>query len=67
MNNTRGSTPRNPNLDLPNHSMDLSKTLGMLGTPHEESIIRHFEGDRVLPSSPTTIRNMSGSMIDDSF
>jgi hypothetical protein len=38
MNSTRGSTPPNPNLDLPNRSTDLSKTLGMIGTPHEESI-----------------------------
>jgi hypothetical protein len=37
MNNTRGSTPPNPNLDLPNRSTDLNKTLGMIGT-HEESI-----------------------------
>jgi hypothetical protein len=40
MNNTYGSTPPNPNLDLPNHSMDLSKTLGIVGTPHEESIAK---------------------------
>jgi hypothetical protein len=38
MNNTRGSTPPNPNLDLPNRSTDLNKTLGMIRTPHEESI-----------------------------
>jgi hypothetical protein len=38
MNSTRGSTPPNPNLDLPNRSTDLNKTLGMIGTPHEESI-----------------------------
>jgi hypothetical protein len=38
MNNTRGSTPPNPNLDLPNHSTDLNKILVMIGTPHEESI-----------------------------
>jgi hypothetical protein len=37
MNSTRGSTPPNPNLDLPNRSTDLNKTLGILGTPHEES------------------------------
>jgi hypothetical protein len=40
MNNTRGSTPPNPNLDLPNHSTDLNKTLGVIGTPHEESIAK---------------------------
>jgi hypothetical protein len=38
MNNTRESTPPNPNLDLPNRSTDLNKSLGMIGTPHEESI-----------------------------
>jgi hypothetical protein len=38
MNSTLGSTPPNPNLDLPNRSTDLNKTLGILGTPHEESI-----------------------------
>jgi hypothetical protein len=40
MNNTRGSTPPNPNFDLPNHSTDLRKTLGIVGTPHEESIAK---------------------------
>jgi hypothetical protein len=40
MKSTRGSTPPNPNLDLPNHSTDLSKTLGIVGTPHEESIAK---------------------------
>jgi hypothetical protein len=34
MNNTRGSTPPNPNLDLPNHYTDFTKTLGIVGTPH---------------------------------
>jgi hypothetical protein len=38
MNSTRGSTPPNPNFDLPNRSTDLNKTLGIIGTPHEESI-----------------------------
>jgi hypothetical protein len=38
MNSTRGSTPPNPNLDLPNRFTDLNKTLGILGTSHEESI-----------------------------
>jgi hypothetical protein len=40
MNNTRGSTPPNPNSDLPNHSTDLCKTLGIVGTPHGESIAK---------------------------
>jgi hypothetical protein len=38
MNSTRGSTPPNPNLDLLNRSTNLNKTLGIIGTPHEESI-----------------------------
>jgi hypothetical protein len=40
MNRTRGSTPPNPKLDLPNRSTDLNKTLGIIGTPHEESIAK---------------------------
>jgi hypothetical protein len=40
MNSTHGSTLPNPNLDLPNRSTDLNKTLGILGTPHEESIAK---------------------------
>jgi hypothetical protein len=38
MNSTCGSTPPNPNFDLPNRSTDLNKTLGIIGTPHEEYI-----------------------------
>jgi hypothetical protein len=40
MNSTRGPTPPNPNLDLPNRSTDLCKTLGIVGTPHGESIAK---------------------------
>jgi hypothetical protein len=40
MNSTRGPTPPNPNFDLPNRSTDLNKTLGIIGTPHEESIAK---------------------------
>jgi hypothetical protein len=40
MNNTRGSTPPNPTPDLPNRSTDLHKTLGIVGTPHGESIAK---------------------------
>jgi hypothetical protein len=40
MNSTRGSTPPNPTLDLPNHSTDLRKSLGIVGTPHGESIAK---------------------------
>jgi hypothetical protein len=48
MNSTRGSTPPNPNLDLPNRSTDLNKTLGILGTPHEESIAK-FNPSKTCP------------------
>jgi hypothetical protein len=40
MNSTRESTPPNPNSDLPNRSTDLCKTLGIVGTPHGESIAK---------------------------
>jgi hypothetical protein len=40
MNNTCGSTPPNPNFDLLNRSTDLNKTLGIVGTHHEESIAK---------------------------
>jgi hypothetical protein len=40
MNSTRGSTPPNPNFDLPNRSTDLNETLGIVGIPHEESIAK---------------------------
>jgi hypothetical protein len=40
MNSPRGSTPPNPTFDLPNRSTDLNKTLGIIGTPHEESIAK---------------------------
>jgi hypothetical protein len=48
MNNTRGSTPPNTNLDLPDRSMDLNKTLGVIGTPHEESIAK-FNPTKTCP------------------
>jgi hypothetical protein len=40
MNSTRGSTSPNPNFDLSNRSTGLSKTLGIVGTPHEEYIAK---------------------------
>jgi hypothetical protein len=48
MKSTCGSTPRNPNLDLPNHSTDLNKTLGIFRTPHEESIAK-FNPTKTCP------------------
>jgi hypothetical protein len=38
MSSTRRSAPPNPNFDLPNRSTELNKTLGIIGTPHDESI-----------------------------
>jgi hypothetical protein len=40
MNRTRRSTPPNPTPDLPIRSMDPNKTLGIVGTPHGNSIAR---------------------------
>jgi hypothetical protein len=40
MNSTRVSTPPNPTPDLPNRSTNFHKTLGIVGTPHEESIAK---------------------------
>jgi hypothetical protein len=48
MNSTRESTPPNPNFDLPNRSTDLNKTLGIIGTPHEESIAK-FKPTKTCP------------------
>jgi hypothetical protein len=48
MNSIRGSTPQNPNFDLPNRSTDLNKTLGIIGTPHEESIAK-FNPSKFCP------------------
>jgi hypothetical protein len=42
MNNTHRSTRPNPNHDIPNRSTDVCKTLGIVGTPHEESIAKFF-------------------------
>jgi hypothetical protein len=61
MNSTRGSTPPNPNFDLPNRSTDLNKTLGIVGTPHEESIAKilstktcHIKRNRRNPAKNTS-------------
>jgi hypothetical protein len=48
MNSTRGSTPPHPHLDLPNRSTDLNKTLGISGTPQEESIAK-FNRTKTCP------------------
>jgi hypothetical protein len=40
MNTNNVSTPPNPTPDLPNRSTDLRKTLGIVGTPHGESIAK---------------------------
>jgi hypothetical protein len=49
MNNTHGSTPPNPSLDLPNRSTSLDKNLGTIGTPREESIAK-FNPTKTCPN-----------------
>jgi hypothetical protein len=49
MNITRGSTPPNLGHDLPNRSTGLNKTLGTIGTPHEESIDK-FNPPKTCPN-----------------
>jgi hypothetical protein len=49
MNGTRGSTLPNPSLDLSNRSRGLHKTLGTIGTPHEESIAK-FNPTKTCPN-----------------
>jgi hypothetical protein len=78
MNNTHGSTPPNPNLDLPNRSTDMSNTLGIVGTPHEESITKflstktcQIKWNRRNPaknsSNPTTPKTPKSSPLTHGF
>jgi hypothetical protein len=78
MNNTRGSTPPNPNVDLPNHSTDLNKTLEMIGTLHEESIAtilstktcqikRNRRNPAKNTSNPRTRKTTRSSPLTDRF
>jgi hypothetical protein len=78
MNSTRGSTPPNPNPDLPNRSTDLNKTLGIVGTPHEESIAKfnpnktcQIKRNRRNPttnfSNPRTPKTPKSSPLTDGF
>jgi hypothetical protein len=78
MNSTRGSTPPNPNFDLPNRSTDLKKILGMIGTPHEESIamilstkIFQIKQNRRNPaknsSNPRTLKTPKSSPLTHGF
>jgi hypothetical protein len=60
MNSTGGSTPPNPNLDLPNRSTNLNKTLGIIGTPHEESIAKLVQKggiEEIPPRTPHTLEH----------
>jgi hypothetical protein len=61
MNNTRGSTPPNPTPDLPNRSTDLRKTLGIVGTPHGESIAK------ILPTTTCQIKRNRRNPAKNSF
>jgi hypothetical protein len=78
MNNTRGSTPPNPNFDLPNRSTDLNKTLGIVGTPHEESLAtilstktcqikRNRKNPAKNPSNPRTQKTPKSSPLTHGF
>jgi hypothetical protein len=60
MNSTRGSTPPNPSLDLPNHSTGLNETLGTIGTPHEESIAK-FNPTKTCPNKRNRINPAKNS------
>jgi hypothetical protein len=63
MNSARGLTPPNPTPVLPNRSTDLRKTLGIVGTPHGQSIAkiwsiktRQIERNRKNPTNtPLTL------------
>jgi hypothetical protein len=78
MNSTHGSTPPNPSPDLPNRSTDLNKTLGILGTPHEESIAKlnptktcQIKRNRINPaknsSNPRTPKTPKSSSLTHGF
>jgi hypothetical protein len=78
MNSTRGSTPSNPNPDLPNRSTDLHKTLGIVGTPHGESIAKFMstktcqnKRNRRNPaknsSNPRALKNPKSSPLTHGF
>jgi hypothetical protein len=78
MNKTRGSTPPNPKFDLSNRSTDLNKTLGIVGTPHEESIatilstntcqiLRNRRNTAKNTSNPTTLKTTKSSPITHGF
>jgi hypothetical protein len=78
MNSTHGSTPPNRSLDLPNRSTDLNKTLGIVGTPHEESIAKfnptktcQIKGNRRNPakntSNPRTPKTPKSSPLTQGF
>jgi hypothetical protein len=78
MNNTRGSTPPNPSLDLPNRSTGLNKTLETIGTPHEESIAkfnptktcpnkRNRRNSAKISSNPRTPRSPKSSPLTHGF
>jgi hypothetical protein len=65
MNSTRGSTPPNPSLDLPNRSTDMNKTLGIVGTHHEDYIAKFnptktFKSrgiEEIPPRTPLTLEH----------
>jgi hypothetical protein len=78
MNSNRGSTTQNPSLDLSNRSTDLNKTLGIVGTPHEESIAkfnptktcrikRNQRNPAKISSNPRTPKTLKSSPLTHGF
>jgi hypothetical protein len=78
MNSTRGLTPPNPSLDLPNRSTGWNKTLGTIGTPHEKFIAK-FNRTKTCPnkrnrrnpakstSNPRTRKTLKSSRFSHEF
>jgi hypothetical protein len=66
MNNTRGSTPPDPTPDLANRSIELRKTLGIVGTPHGHSIAKILSTKlakstgikEIPPRTPLTLQHL---------
>jgi hypothetical protein len=78
VNSICGSTPPNSNFYLPNRSTDLNKTLGIVGTPHEESIAkilstktfqikRNRENPAKNSSDPRTLKTPKSSPLTHGF
>jgi hypothetical protein len=77
MNNTCGSTPPNPSLDLSIRSTGLNKTLGTIGTPHEDIVkfnptktcpnMRNRRNPAKNSSNPRTLKTPKSSPLTHRF